>query len=1105
MSERPVADQLERERIATDLDTNLLVEAGAGSGKTTALLERLVALIRTGRATVEQVAAVTFTRKAAAELREGFQTRLEQRLLAARQVAGAAEEIARLTAALHDIEHGFIGTIHAFCARLLRERPLEAGLDPAFREIFGPEEERLKLQAWERHLERLTTAGDAELALLREVNLDAAMLQGAYIDIVEQPDVTFPADVHEPPAIGTLREELATLVDEAQALMPEREPEGGWGPLQNKLRRLLQTRWHDGWRDDAVFLDALETIVGHRLKPTYKRWGIHGDAIRPIEARLTRFAEPGGAADHALRRWHAYRYKIVLDFVRRAAGAYEEERRLRGLVTFNDLLMETAHLLRTSASARRDFAARYRYLLVDEFQDTDPIQAEIVFLLTADDPEVTDWHEAVPRDGALFVVGDPKQSIYRFRRADIGIYNQVKALFEERGQVLLLTTNFRSQPPIEAFVNGVFGELLPAEATEYQAAYAPLNVHKDDDDVPRGVYWYEVASPSYAAAAVAAADARLVASWIKRRIDAGERSAGDFMILTRRKDALSHYGAELEKRGVPFQITGAGVDIGEQLQELVIVLRALDDPYDPVPTVAALVGLFFGIDHEQLVAHRLAHEDADGPSHRAFQLTAPDYAGIDLRASDHANVDLPAPDRADVDLPDHAVVETDASPVTQALATLRRWWLLSLRLPADVVVGNIIDELGLFPLLAAGEAGGSNAGALAYVMNAVRAAGVNGDTSLRAALEALEEALRADDVEAPLQPGRDDVVRVMNLHKAKGLEAPVVILAHPAGQPGFGVRSVVQRPEKGPPRGAFVIERRAGFSTTRIAAPLEWDALAAHEQPFEAAEDTRLLYVAATRAREELLFAFYDAKRDRSPWEPFYAWRDELCEQLDLIPEPPEERAPLQLAAGAMGARIAALEQERAGRTSPSYEITSVSKLVKHDTSIFAVDTGGLGRAWGNAVHQALEAAQRGAGEHIRAMCRAALLDNDLPVRDDGEPDDLEDLIALIEGVRPSDTWQRAQAAEARLVEAPFAVSIDERGSVLVEGVIDLAFREPDGWVIVDYKTDMVAEGDNLEARRKQYRDQVDAYAAYFERITGAPVKERQILWVGRGLEAEIW
>jgi ATP-dependent helicase/nuclease subunit A len=1119
MSERPIPDQPERDRIATDLDANLLVEAGAGSGKTTALLDRLVALIRTGKATVDQIAAVTFTRKAAAELRERFQAELEKRLREARDgaasgsrkrapAAGASghaadwsAQVERLAAALHDIEHGFIGTIHAFCARLLRERPLEAGLDPAFREIFGPEEERLKAHAWQRHLERLTTAGDAALGRLRAVNLEAAMLEQAYDVVVAQPDVAFHADGHEPPAAEPLRSELSELVDRALALMPEREPDKGWCNLQGKLRRLQQTRWNRGWADDAVFLDALEIIVGHGLKPTYKRWGRHCDDIRPIEAELTRFAAPGGAADAGLRQWHAYRYEIVLDFVQRAARAYEEDRRRRGLVTFNDLLIETAELLRTSRAARRDFAGRYRYLLVDEFQDTDPIQAEIAFLLTADDPDETDWHRATPRQGALFVVGDPKQSIYRFRRADIGIYNQVKALVERCGEVLMLTTNFRSQPPIEELVNAVFEEKLPAEATEHQAAYAPLNVHKDDD-VPRGVFFYEIASPSYAGAAVAAADAVLVASWIAKRIKQDrDRKPGDFLVLARRKDALSFYGTELEKRGIPFQITGAGVDIGEQLGELMIVLGALADPHNPVPTVAALVGLFFGIDHEQLVAHRLAYVTADTRSERAFELTA-----------------------GDDDVPEGA-----EPAVVEALARLRGWWLQSRRLPADVVVGAIIEELGLFPYLAAGEAGGSNAGALAYVMNAVRAAGVNGDTSLRAALEALEEALCADDVEAPLQPGRDDVVRVMNLHKAKGLEAKVVILAHPAGRPDFPVRSVVVRPERGEPYGAFVIERSTGRSTSRIAAPLDWDELVAREEPFEAAEETRLLYVAATRAREELVIAYFDHKQAKSPWEAFDPWLHERCTRLDLSPEPPPLRDPLQLAPGEMRGRVEALESERAARADASYEITSVTKLVKHDASIFAVDTGGPGRAWGNAVHHALEAAQRGAGEGIRATCRTALLDNDLPVEASGEPADLDELVGLVEGVRSSDTWRRAQAAEARLVEAPFALALDgqpdggkdgvdraaggatepagdaRRGATIVEGVIDLAFREPDGWVIVDYKSDVVDDPENLAARRRDYRAQVDRYARYFERITGEPVKERQILWVGMGLEAEVW
>ena len=381
MSARPIIDQDQRDRIAGDLGTNLLVEAGAGSGKTRSLVDRLVALIRTGTAQIDQIAAVTFTRKAAAELRERFQARLETAI--ANQDGGEdGVELERLTAALQDIDRGFVGTIHAFCARLLRERPLEARLDPSFRETFGPEEERLRREAWERHLERLIADGAASLRALRDANIEPSALFHAYEMIVAQPDVTFEADVHEPPAAGELRVELERLLDTALGLLPEREPEKGWGPLQAKLRRLDRARRSERWLDDPFFFDSLDGIVGHKLKPTYKRWGAHSDAIRPIEEDLTRYADSDGPAGEALRRWRAYRYKIVLDFIAGAAAAYAADRRRLGFVTFNDLLMDTTRLLRASSSARRDFARRYRFLLVDEFQDTDPIQAEIVFLLT---------------------------------------------------------------------------------------------------------------------------------------------------------------------------------------------------------------------------------------------------------------------------------------------------------------------------------------------------------------------------------------------------------------------------------------------------------------------------------------------------------------------------------------------------------------------------------------------------------------------------------------------------------------------------------------------------------------------------------------------------
>ncbi len=1077
-------DEAQRERIRNHLDVNLLVEAGAGSGKTTELLRRLLALIREGKASVEEIVAVTFTRKAAAELRERFQAELESAVTppqtdeTAEDHALAEVQRSRLETALHQIDRGFIGTIHSFCARLLRERPIEAGLDPAFREISGPEEDRMRTQAWMRHLERLTNDGDEVLAELAAVNLQHHRLFDVYKRVVDNPDIDFGGVEVERPLVGALRDELSALCDEAERMLPPRRPEKGWDSLQNKIRSLRRSRWNDGWNDDAVFFDALESIVGSKLSIILNRWGEHRETARSLRERLLEYSGEGSTAEDILRQWHAYRYTIALPFAESAAAAYAHDRQRAGVLSFNDLLLRAAELLRTSLPARRDLARRYKYLLVDEFQDTDPIQAEIVFLLTATDPEESDWHEAQPRPGALFVVGDPKQSIYRFRRADIGIYNQVKEQIAKSGEVVSLTTNFRSRPPIERFVNGVFENLLPAEATESQAAFAPVRAFQGDNQ-PQGVFWYEVSAAGASADDIAAADARLVASWIQQRVENKERKPGDFMILTYRKPWLNVYATELERRGVPFQVTGAGVDIANELGELLHVLRALGDPDNPLLTVAALVGLFFGIDHEQLVAHRLEHPLAKELGARVFNYTAEEYRRL----------------------------SATATAVERSLGQLQGWWRQSRRLPADVVVGNIVDELGLLPYLAAGESGGSNAGALVYALNAVRQTGIDGDTSLQAALEALEEALSVEDAEAPLQPGRTDVVQIMNLHKAKGLEAKVIILAHPTGYRSYPPESHVKRPECGPPRGGLLIEERKDRSKIRLAAPTDWEDMATREQVFMDDEVVRLLYVAATRAREELVISYCAKTEKKSPWRPFYAYREALCEHLQMPSTDPPEPEPLELEADSIVRRAAALTAEREAHAKPSYEITSVTKMVKHDASIFTVDAGGLGRAWGNAVHEALEAANHGVGgDGIRAACRTALLDNDLPLHDDGEPADLDDLETLVKRVWGSDTWQRAREAENVLVEAPFALPIgDGDRTAIVEGVIDLAFAEDDGWVIVDYKTDVVDDAENLEARRRQYRAQVDAYAEYFEQISGETVKERQILWVGMGLDAEVW
>ena len=596
-------DAADRARIETDLDTDLLVEAGAGSGKTTALTGRMLALVAGGTATVDQLAAVTFTRKAAGELRERFQERLEAEirgLESAPPAAGLEEEVewtarlGRLREVLRELDRAFIGTIHSFCARLLRERPLEARLDPGFREVTQEEALRLRSLFWDGFIERRTAGEDPELARVLEVGLRPHQLRGLFDALVENPDVRFQAPAVEAPGeeeLTWLRHELEEVLERASEGMPEEEPDRGWCPVQARIRELRFRRAVHGWDDPIRLLESAGQVARKDTwKATQNRWPSKGAALRAQEI-LNGFGAEDGRARSIHLRWLAHRYPLALALARSAAREFEEHRLRTGQLDFEDLLMQAAALLRRSPVARRELGRRYRRILVDEFQDTDPVQAEVLLLLASepagevreDDPP--EWTGAVPRPGQLFVVGDPKQSIYRFRRADIAVYDQVKRRFEAFGGVLHLTVNFRSTPAIARLVNGVFGGPggFPAEPSELQAGFASMDAFREEGSAVRsGVWVYPVEPRGDGRAAVAEDDAERVASWIRGRVDRGDRSPGDFLVLTRQKVALARYARALEERNLPVQVTGAGVGIEEELGELLLLLRALADPGDAV-------------------------------------------------------------------------------------------------------------------------------------------------------------------------------------------------------------------------------------------------------------------------------------------------------------------------------------------------------------------------------------------------------------------------------------------------------------------------------------------------------------------------------------------
>ena len=1143
MAEWRPPDQAERERIVDDLDTSILVEAGAGSGKTTAMVARMVALVRTGRAEVEQIVGVTFTRKAAAELRERFQDALERAFRAAGSEPG---ERARLRAALDRLDACFIGTIHAFCARLLRERPLDAGVEPGFGEVFGAQEEALRRDAWNRYLERLTTRparrngvevrGSRLLAQLSAVGLAPRQLFGLYSQMAEDSDVIFPTRPEPPPSDSALqhaREYLEALMEQSAPLLPRDEPDGGWDELQRKIRSLGFSSREVGWDNRLELYNALSEAVFANNTQILRKWGPRREdkeQAKDIAQRWSALSEFPNPVRDALNQWLAHRYPAAIRFARAAAAYYERDRMRTGMLTFQDLLRLTARMLRSRESARRELGAKYRYLLVDEFQDTDPLQAEIVFRLSARSGIGEDWRTLVPTPGALFVVGDPKQSIYRFRRADIALYVQVKQQFERFGAVLQLTANFRSTGRIERFVNSVFAERFPDAVPEdgSQAAFAPMLTdpsRAEDGRVASYLFDARDGRGKVTGTRVWQPDSERVASWIRNRIDSDGREPSDFLILTRTRPPLATYARALERHNIPFQVSGAGIGVEQELEELIRLLEALSDPNNPVLTLAVLEGLFFGLDHDTLYQH--ARTGA------TFNFMSWQQSG---------------------------------TAVDEALHTLRGFWERTRTESADVCVPAIVEQLGILPYAAAGDLGSTRAGALLYALDVLRQGALAGRTSLPDAIDLLRSAVTEEaDAEAPLMPGATNAVRLMNLHRAKGLEAPTVILANPSVFEERARDRIVRRDSDGPARGWVNVLDSSRRDRRPVARPIDWDDHVEAERAYSLAEEDRLLYVAATRAAHELIVARC-AQSPNAVWKWLHTHLDhpELADPIGMQLAGHPRRVDLETPVEDIVASIARATRTRGELARPAYNAASVRVRTKppappipgrgrksraqqlglalnapdgaddfgHDRNgnpivqptLFAdhapqphqspptadrpreiLDTASdesRGEGWGRAVHEALDAAARGAtGEALRKACREALLAAECPLDENAQPVWLADLFAIVQKMVDSELFARARRARRMLPEVAFVARFEPeewlevtRLPEIVEGRIDLAFEEEDGWVIADYKTDVLA-GRALRERKEQYRRQVELYARCWEKISGTRVKEKRIVF----------
>ena len=1069
MSRSVLPDEQARQQIVQDLDTCILVEAGAGSGKTSSLIARMVALIREGRAPAEKMAAITFTRKAAQELRGRFQVELEQAY--ARETDSSQRD--RLSRGLDELDRCFLGTVHSFCAAILRERPIEADLEPDFEELDDLADDLLLERAWHEYLSKVQNAGPDILEELQELGVDAQDLYDCYKALSTYPDVDVVSCPVPRPDLDAVRQELYDLLDWAEAVMPQDTPAKGWDGLQELLRTALRRRSVFDLDDDIALLRLLADL--DRLKkPTQNRWRCSDDA-KQAKSRFETFRNEYLAP--ALRQWREHRHSCLIDFVMHAIEHYEDLKLDKSSLNYQDLLMHTANLLRKNPEVRSYFQNRYTHLLVDEFQDMDPIQAEIMFYLTGHDQNETDWRRLKPRPGSLFVVGDPKQSIYRFRRADIDIYKEVKRLIvESGGAALSLTTNFRSLDALGEWANPVFRSLFSDEETRFQAAFEGLDtVRMVDGGCQCGLL--KISIPQVKrnkAEEIAKIDADRIAGWISGALSGGlalsrtdeERRAGltekprpeDFLILMRYRANMDIYASALEGRGISYQIAGgAGFSRSPELSELLKLLRSLLDPGDPVRLVAVLRGYLYGISDSQLYHFK----KAGGVFH--LDSAMPDQLGAG-----------------------------DSDILSWAFEQLKRFRQWMQDLPASAALEAIISELGIVPDALVGAMGRSQAGYLIQCLELLADAERRGTTSFSGLVDYLANLLEVGiEEEITIAPWESDCVRIMNLHKAKGLEAPVVFLANPAKNRPHTPKVHISRTD-GMPRGYFVIEKKKGYASEVLAQPAEWDAYCETEQQYLDAEEKRLLYVAATRARDLLVISTYEGEPKINPWNPFEDYLAavpglEPCGGGDKI-EATAKRTELQV--DDFAKTKGDIQANRSSANTASYSHIPVTSFVQERESAPARVATRRGQSWGNVIHRLLDACARGSAANVEVLAGKAL------VEEGRNPEESPLAIQEVAGVLESPLWKRAINSGLHYSEAPFYTGIkidkaaDKVEDTVISGTIDLVFKEGDGWVIVDFKTDTVSGDRQLEELVSYYAPQLELYRKAWESVVGEPVYE---------------
>ncbi|MEO6651688.1 MAG: UvrD-helicase domain-containing protein, partial [Ilumatobacteraceae bacterium] len=1029
----------------------------------------IVALVANAGVDIGSIAAITFTEKAAAELRHRTRMKLTD--------SGQRDATAGL-------DHAPIGTLHAFARRLLNDFPVAARLPPGFTVLDELESHLAFEERWEALLDRLlddpAPAGGAveggseliELCALDKFDLHrggrrVAMSFHDNWDLVETR-----VDLSDPPP---WRFDTRPFVRRVLELCDTPVPAGD--AQQTRLAELCQLATEADAADQRLggqvaLIDALE----HKLR-TVKKTGAKKNwtqlSFEPDDLDRLREAQMS-LADEAvdlLDQVRARRVRVLGTVFGRWVLDGATDRAELGTIEFHDLLVLARRLVVSNPDVRDYLHRRYPRILLDEFQDTDPIQLEIATRLAADpnDPaQAGDWTTLRPLPGHLFIVGDPKQSIYRFRRADIAQY--LRAADQIGAERAYLTANFRSSRPVLDWVNGVFERVIE-EQPDAQPAYQRLSPSRshhlahgsvtvfgvgEHDDLGRrkaDEIRRREAADAADAVATALVDGWLVTDVVDQVSVLRPCRPGDITVLLPARTSLPALELALRERSVPYRAENSSVVyVTTEIRHLMLALRAAADPTDELAIVASLRTPLYGCSDVELYEWKHA-------GGRWSIWWSPD-------------------DETEPGLIDH--------PVGQALQHLGSLARRASRIgPADLLAA-LVDERRTLDVALDSTDARDVWRRIRYVIDQARAWSDAGGRGLRRYLAWVallaSESRNADTI---LPEHDDDTVRIMTIHAAKGLEFPITVVSGMTTKPILATsNSVVWHAD------SWTI------SSAKSPDPIFEDFKPIDEQMSDA-ERRRLLYVACTRAVDHLVVSLhrYPDETDirQNSVSGALLFLSGAADHGAQVLEPAGKRFVVDTSEmpEPAWADVDEWSGERrraftAARHRPSVSATFLAGEADTDAGLDkgAVDLdlppwqrGRYGTAVGRAVHAVLQYADFRTGDNVAAEAAAQCA--------------AEGIIGMDDTVTTLARSALQAPVVRRACEAPhhreLFVAADV-GGCTVEGYIDLFVETDEGGIIVDYKTDQWPDDGERVERIARYRRQLAAYGVVLELILGRPV-----------------